>query len=81
VRRVREFHRHPQDGKIILAGTYSTNSDNRLAMARLTSNGRLDKSLDKDGKLTAFFPGTTNYGAKAWWSNPAGRSLSPGPRP
>src|SRR5205085_2915873 len=66
------------DGKIVLAGTYRTNSDDRLAMVRLTSNGRLDKTLDKDGKLTAFFPGSTQFGANAVLVQPGGKIVVAG---
>lgn len=43
------------DGKIVVAGTATNNSDTDFALARYNQNGSLDTSFDGDGKLTTTF--------------------------
>jgi uncharacterized delta-60 repeat protein len=55
------------DGKIVVAGQAynSTTGYNDYALARYNSNGTLDNSFDKDGKLTGLDFGVTQFTAIA----------------
>lgn len=45
------------DGKILLAGSYYTTPESKMAVIRLTSSGELDSSFNSDGKASFVVPG------------------------
>jgi uncharacterized delta-60 repeat protein len=50
------------DGKIVVAGTSSNDSNNDFALARFNSNGSLDTTFDTDGKVTTEIGGPDDRG-------------------
>lgn len=49
-----------KDGKIIAAGYSGTNAISGFAMARINTDGSIDKSFDGDGKTTTYFNGNAD---------------------
>jgi len=52
------------DGKIVVAGTIFNGSDNDFALVRYNTNGTLDTSFGRDGKVTTAI-GNNDDGASA----------------
>ncbi|MEO7801571.1 MAG: Ig-like domain-containing protein, partial [Ginsengibacter sp.] len=49
-----------KDGKIVAAGYSGTNTNSGFAIARINTDGSIDKSFDKDGKTTTHFNGNVD---------------------
>lgn len=50
------------DGKILIAGSYSSSPQRNLSLLRLTTNGELDLTFSNDGKANYIVPGNNGVG-------------------
>src|SRR5438067_2400259 len=72
---------NPNFGKIVLAGSTmvsAINGSERIALARLNSNGHLDTSFNSEGKVYTTFPGHPASHASGLLIQPSGKIVLAG---